>query len=46
MGKFVLIAAAALVVIVIGVAAALVLWNPPAPSAEVEHVIPDAKLPK
>jgi hypothetical protein len=46
MGKFALIAAAALVVIVIGVAGALMFWNPPAPSARVEHVIPDAKLPK
>jgi hypothetical protein len=46
MGKFVLVAAAALVVIVIGIAATLMFWNVPAPSARVEHVIPDAKLPK
>ncbi|MGO8920753.1 MAG: hypothetical protein ACLQJR_33075 [Stellaceae bacterium] len=46
MGKFALIAAAALAVIVIGIAGTLMFWNAPAPSARVEHVIPDAKLPK
>jgi hypothetical protein len=46
MGKFVLIAVAALVVIVIGAATLLMVWDVPAPSARVEHAIPDAKLPK
>jgi flagellar basal body-associated protein FliL len=46
MGKFALIAVAALVVIVVGIGLTLMLWNAPAPSARVEHVIPDAKLPK
>lgn len=46
MGKFALIAAAALAVIIIGAVGALMFWNVPAPSARVEHVVPDAKLPK
>ncbi|HWI27628.1 MAG TPA: hypothetical protein VN668_11710 [Stellaceae bacterium] len=46
MAKFALITAAVLVVIVVGVVSTLMLWNIPAPSARVEHVIPDAKLPK
>ncbi len=46
MAKFALIAAGALVVIVIGITATLMFWNAPAPTARVEHVIPDAKLPK
>jgi hypothetical protein len=46
MGKFVLIAAAVLVVIVAGAVGTLMFWNVPAPSARIEHVIPDAKLPK
>lgn len=46
MAKFALIAAAVLIVIVVGVVSTLMFWNIPAPSARVEHVIPDAKLPK
>jgi hypothetical protein len=46
MAKFALIAAAALVVIILGGATLLMVWDVPAPSARVEHAIPDAKLPK
>jgi cytochrome b subunit of formate dehydrogenase len=46
MGKIVLIAAAVLIVIIIGVAGTLMFWDVPAPSARVEHVIPDSKLPR
>ncbi len=46
MAKFALIAAAVLVVVVVGVAGALMFWDVPAPSARVEHAIPDAKLAK
>jgi hypothetical protein len=46
MGKYALIAAAVLVVVVIGVVGVLMFWNVPAPSARIEHVVPDAKLPK
>ena len=45
MGKVVLIGAAVLVVLVIVAAGVLMFWDVPAPSARVEHVIPDAKLP-
>ncbi len=46
MGKFALIAAAVVVVIVLGGATFLMVWDIPAPSARVEHAIPDARLPK
>lgn len=46
MGKFVLVAAALVVVIVAGTVGTLMFWNVPAPSARIEHVIPNAKLPK
>lgn len=46
MGKYALIAAAVLVVAVIGMVGVLMFWNVPAPSARIEHVVPDAKLPK
>lgn len=46
MGKFVLIAATVLVVIALGTAGVLMFWDVPAPSARVEHAIPDSKLPK
>jgi hypothetical protein len=46
MARFVLIALAVLVVIVIGGAGFLMIWDIPAPSERVERVIPDAKLPK
>ena len=46
MAKFVLIAFAVLIVIGIGGAGVLMVWDIPAPSERVERVIPDAKLPK
>jgi hypothetical protein len=46
MGKFVLIAIAVLAVVLIGGAGVLMFWDVPAPSAPVEHAIPDAKLAK
>jgi hypothetical protein len=46
MAKLVLIALGVLVVIVIGGASVLMVWDIPAPSERVERVIPDAKLPK
>jgi flagellar basal body-associated protein FliL len=46
MAKYALIAAATLVVVVVGVVGVLMFWNVPAPSARIEHVVPDAKLPK
>lgn len=45
MGKVALIAAAVLVVVIIGGAIGLMFWDIPAPSSRVEHVVPDAKLP-
>ncbi|HZB93462.1 MAG TPA: hypothetical protein VE397_18585 [Stellaceae bacterium] len=46
MAKFALIAAAVLVLVIVGIAGTLLFWNVPPPSARVEHVISDAKLPK
>lgn len=46
MAKFLLIAFAALAVILVGGAGVLMFWDVPAPSAPVEHVIPDARLAK
>jgi hypothetical protein len=46
MGKFALIAAGVVVVVVVGVAGTLMFWDVPAPSARVEHAIPESKLPK
>jgi hypothetical protein len=46
MAKYVLIAAAVVVVIVLGGAGVLMFWDFPAPTAKVEHAIPDSKLPK
>jgi small neutral amino acid transporter SnatA (MarC family) len=46
MAKFILIAAAVLMVAILGGAAFLMVWDIPAPSAHVERVIPDAKFPK
>jgi hypothetical protein len=44
--KIALGAVALLVVMSIGGAAFLMVWDIPAPSARVERVIPDARLPK
>ena len=44
--KFVLIAVAVLVVAIIGFGGFLMFWDIPPPSARVEHVVPDAKLPR
>jgi hypothetical protein len=46
MGKFFLLAAAVLLVLVLGGAGVLMFWDVPAPSTPVEHAIPDAKLAK
>jgi hypothetical protein len=46
MGKTFLVAAAVLLVIILGGAGVLMFWNPPAPTTPVEHAIPDAKLAK
>lgn len=46
MGKFALIAVAVLVVVILGGASLLMVLDIPAPSARVERVIPDARLPK
>ena len=46
MAKYVLIAAALVVVIALGGAGVLMFWDFPAPTAKVEHAIPDSKLPK
>lgn len=45
MGKFVLIALATLSVLIVVGGGALMLWHIPAPTARVEHPIPDARLP-
>jgi len=45
MGKLVLIAVALLAVVIAGGVGFLSMWDIPAPSAHVEHVIPDARLP-
>ena len=46
MGKFFLLAAAVVLVLVLGGAGVLMYWDVPAPSTPVEHAIPDAKLAK
>jgi len=46
MPKYALIAAAVIAVIVLGGAGVLMFWDFPAPTAKVEHAIPDSKLPK
>jgi flagellar basal body-associated protein FliL len=46
MGKYLLIAVALLLVIVLGGVGVLMFWDVPAPSTPVEHAIPDAKLAK
>jgi uncharacterized protein YpmB len=44
MGKFILIVAATLVILVVAGAGILMFWEIPAPTAQVEHPIPDARL--
>jgi len=46
MGKFILIVLATLVVLVVAGAGILMFWDIPAPTARVEHPIPDARLPR
>ena len=45
MNRVLLIFVAVVAVIVLGGGGFLMLWNPPAPTARVEKVIPDARLP-
>ncbi|HEY3918320.1 MAG TPA: hypothetical protein VGL83_11035 [Stellaceae bacterium] len=45
MGRFLLVVLAVVVVILVGGTAFLMVWNPPAPTARVEKVIPDARFP-
>jgi hypothetical protein len=45
MGKIVLIGAALVVVAIAGGVGFLSMWDIPAPTERVEHVIPDARLP-
>ena len=45
MNRVLLIFVAVVAVIVIGGGGFLLLWNPPAPTARVEKVIPDAHFP-
>ncbi|HUK57728.1 MAG TPA: hypothetical protein VLV50_00750 [Stellaceae bacterium] len=44
MGKFVLIGVGLLVVAIAGGMGFLSIWDIPAPTTHVEHVIPDARL--
>jgi hypothetical protein len=46
MNRLLLIFVAVVAVIVIGGGAFLMLWNPPAPTARVEKVLPDARFPR
>ena len=41
-----MIALATIIVIIIGGATLLMVWDIPAPSARVEHAIPDSRIPK
>ena len=45
MGKFILIAFATLVVLIVVGAGVLAVWHVPAPMASIEHPISDAQLP-
>jgi hypothetical protein len=45
MNRLLLLFVAVVAVIVLGGGGFLMLWNPPAPTARVEKVIPDARLP-
>lgn len=46
MGKIVLIGVGVLVVAIVGGVGFLSVWDIPAPTAHVEHVIPDARFPR
>ena len=46
MGKLLLIGLGLLVLIVIGGAGFLMIWDVPAPNQRVERVIPDARFPR
>ena len=46
MGKVTVVLVVVIALLLLGGAAFLALWNPPAPSAQVEKVIPDARFPK
>jgi hypothetical protein len=46
MGKVTVVLVIVIVLVLLGGAAFLALWNPPAPSAPVEKVIPDSRFPK
>jgi len=46
MGKLTIGVIVLVVVAVLGGAVFLALWNPPAPSAPVQKVLPDARFPK
>ncbi|MBO0738284.1 MAG: hypothetical protein J2P48_17210 [Alphaproteobacteria bacterium] len=46
MGKVTVWLIVVIALLFLGGAAFLALWNPPAPSAPVEKVLPDARFPK
>jgi len=46
MGKLTIGFVVVIILAALGGAAFLALWNPPAPSAAVEKVLPDARFPK
>ena len=46
MGKIAIAFVLMIALLLIGGGAFLALWNPPAPSAPVEKVLPDARFPK
>lgn len=46
MGRFILIALALVIVVLIGGTVFLMVWDIPAPTAHVEKVIPDARFPR
>ena len=46
MGKVTVALVFGILLLLLGGAAFLALWNPPAPSAPVEKVLPDARFPK
>lgn len=45
MGKFILIAFATLIVLIVAGGGVLAVWRVPAPMARIEHPISDAQLP-
>ena len=46
MGKLTVVLVIVIALLLLGGGVFLALWNPPAPSAPVEKVIPDARFPK